>query len=317
MITVVDHVDKAKWDRLVLENGEIFRQLSANADLNEMHGFDVKYILYHKNKKLKGGMMFFHLKNWLLSRIIGMPPVAEKNDVIDAVVKEYRKITQKHAPFFNTVLVEDNGIGSIFKKNGFSEDTRATIVVDTSKDLEDIWNGVERKTARWGVKKAKKLGVKIREAKDKEWDLFARMYEETCKRDSIKPDDLEDIKLTKKHLKGVAKLIVAEFEGKIIAGSIYSIFRKRMLHMYNASSSKYLYTQPNNLLYWYMVEECKKKNLDELDLGGIASITKKGKTRGVNRFKERWGGNIITRKIYSSSGLYIIAIKLLSRLGMI
>ena len=320
-ITVVEQIDKAKWDKLVLDNGEIFRQLSANADLNVKHGLQAKYILYYDDNKLKGGMLFFQLKNGLLSRIIGMPPVAEKNSrlVIEVIIKEYRKIIKNYAPIFNTVMVEDiKGIGSIFLKNGFTSDARATIVLDTSNSLDEIWQKVERKTARWGVKKAQKLGLKVRAAKsDQDWNKFSDLYLETCKRDNIKPEDFEDIKLTKKYLKGIATLILVEYEGRIIAGSIYSIFRKRMLHMYNASSSKYLYTQPNNLLYWYMVEECKKKNLDELDLGGIASITKKGKTRGVNRFKERWGGKLVRRNVYSSSRLYMSAIKLLSKLGII
>jgi lipid II:glycine glycyltransferase (peptidoglycan interpeptide bridge formation enzyme) len=80
----------------------------------------------------------------------------------------------------------------------------------------------------------------------------------------------------------------------------------------NASDINALKFQPNNLLYWEIIEYGKKNNFAIFDLGGYQSGAKPGnKLYEINRFKERWGGKIVQYDIYSKNLLYIIGRKII------
>lgn len=64
-----------------------------------------------------------------------------------------------------------------------------------------------------------------------------------------------------------------------------------------------------------MIEHGKQHNFSILDLGGYQLKAKPGtKLYEVNRFKERWGGNIKIYHIYSKNPFYILGRKAIRNL---
>ena len=58
-------------------------------------------------------------------------------------------------------------------------------------------------------------------------------------------------------------------------------------------------------LYWNMIRYSKSLGLDYLDLGGYDKESKKGeKTYNINKFKERFGGEVKEQPIYATNWKY-------------
>ena len=118
---------------------------------------------------------------------------------------------------------------------------------------------------------------------------------------TLVPKDYEELK------NETTKLFLCIKEGKIIAGAAIKIRENRTILFLNASNHEFLKFQPNNLLYWHIVEWSKRNNYQIFDLGGYQLKAKEGsKLYEINKFKERWGGEIKRYYIYSKNPLYII-----------
>lgn len=182
------------------------------------------------------------------------------------------------------------------------KDKRATIEIDLSKSLEELWNSLD-KDAKWGVKKAEKSGLNVKIIEDEMgWKDFYEIYKKTCLYGKIVPRDMDEIK--------IGKLLGCFFEGKMIAGAVIKINADRVTLFLNASEHEHLKYQPNNLLYWSIIKWGKENGFKIFDLGGYQINAKEGsKLYEINRFKLRWGGEIKEYPVYSKNPLYIIGRK--------
>ncbi|MFH1249422.1 MAG: peptidoglycan bridge formation glycyltransferase FemA/FemB family protein [archaeon] len=192
------------------------------------------------------------------------------------------------------------------------QDFVETIEVDLTKPIEKLKNALD-KDARWGINKAIKEGLTVKEADEKEVKEFYEIYREMCKRNEIKMHDLNEIILNNPPSYN-RKIFVCKKGNKIISGvSITENKTNGIISLYvNASNPEYLKFQPNNLLYWSIIEHGKRINAKTFDLGGYDATAEKGsKTYEINRFKERWGGKIVKYPVYSNNPFYILGRKII------
>ena len=190
------------------------------------------------------------------------------------------------------------------------KDIQATIYIDLTKSEEELWKSLD-KDARWGVNKAKKSFLRIGKSnKEEAWERFYEIYEDTCRRGGIKPFKLKEIK------KENSSLLLCIKENKIIAGAVIieNKEEEKISLFLNASLPEFQGMQPNNLLYWTIIIYGKQRGYKVFDLGGYQLNAKKGsKLYEINRFKERWGGEIIKYDIYSKNPFYILGRKMIRR----
>ena len=185
------------------------------------------------------------------------------------------------------------------------KDVQATIIIDLAKNLDELWKNLD-KDARWGVNKAKKEGLSVSSIDSEEgWKYFYDIYRDTCKRGGVLPLNVEKIREK-------TNLLVCIKDNKIIAGAVVKEKQEKIELFLNASLVEFLNLQPNNLLYWGIIEYAKEKGFKIFDLGGYQLKAKKGmKLYEINRFKERWGGKITTYNIRSKNLFYILGRKLI------
>lgn len=185
-------------------------------------------------------------------------------------------------------------------------DIQATIIIDLNKSEEELWKNID-KDARWGVKKAEKENLIIKEDFLEDLGKFYEIYKETCRFGGINPLSLDEI------LKNKPKFFFCYKNDILIAGSAIIIEDDKKFRLFlNASNHEYLKFQPNNLLYWYLIKWGKTNGFKIFDLGGYQLNAKPGnKLYNINRFKERWGGEIKIYYIYSYNPFYILGRKLI------
>jgi len=188
------------------------------------------------------------------------------------------------------------------------KDIRATIEIDLKKNKEELWNNLD-KDARWGVNKARKSGLRVQISDEgRAWEEFYHIYKETIIRGGIVPKEKEELKSE------TNKLFLCFCEDKIIAGAAIKIHKDKIELFLNASKKEFLNFQPNNLLYWEIIEWGKQNNYSVFDLGGYQLNTERGdKLYEVNRFKERWGGEIRKYEVSSKNPFYILGRKVIRK----
>ena len=186
------------------------------------------------------------------------------------------------------------------------KDRHATILVDLKPIEEEIIENLQ-KDARWGIKRAQKEGLIIKETREEnDWIEFYKIFKEMAKKEEGEPPSLDTLK------KNTFAFFICKKEEKIIAGAgislgkidcpdrqiqdIYSFDIPRLY--FNASLEEYLNLQPNNLLYWSCILWCKNKGYKEFDLGGWQINARDLHLIGINKFKERWGKIIYYERDY-------------------
>jgi lipid II:glycine glycyltransferase (peptidoglycan interpeptide bridge formation enzyme) len=184
-------------------------------------------------------------------------------------------------------------VGLIKKKKQVQP--RVTYFLDLNKDLDELMKGFEEKT-RYNIRLAERKGVKvIEDSSEKGIDIFYKLYEETCKRDSflIHPRSYY-IKLKETLIdRGMANVFIATFNGIPIASVFIFKMGSRVWYMYGASNNEYRNVMPNHALHWHVIKWAKENGYKLYDLWGIPSKpNEKHPLFGVYRFKKGFNGEL-------------------------
>ena len=161
-----------------------------------------------------------------------------------------------------------------------------TSILNIDDSEEDLLKNMHHKT-RYNIKLAEKKGVEIREAKEADLEEWWNIMTETKKRDGFRSHSRS---YYKKMLEiDIVHLLIAEFEGKIIAGNIVSFFGDTAVYIHGASSSQYRHLMAPYLLQWQAIKIAQEKGMKYYDFYGIDE----NKWPGVTRFKKGFGGEEI------------------------
>lgn len=167
-----------------------------------------------------------------------------------------------------------------------------TFILDLSEGPEKIFTSRMHKKTRNAIRKAIKLGLEI----DKDLpsvETYWRFYEETMMRSKglLEEKRIRMFRIIWRLLKFREDFITltAIFNGKPIGGVIAFLFRDKVHLWYNSSLTQFLHLNPNQFLYWKLIEEAYKKGYRFLDFGPTPLRT----SEGHYRFKARFGGKII------------------------
>ncbi len=154
-------------------------------------------------------------------------------------------------------------------------------------DPDVIWSGL-RKPVQHQIKKSRKLGVQVRIAQSRE-DMahYYQLHLQTRSKKQGMPTQpqrffsgLWDAFATN----GAMQLLLAEYEGIVIAGMILLASGTTVRYAYGASDQRYLHLAPNNLLMWTAITWGCSHGYQTLDLGRTACDNE-----GLMEFKRRWG----------------------------
>lgn len=184
-------------------------------------------------------------------------------------------------------------------KHGFQPEH--TLILDLDKSESQLMLEMKPK-GRYNIRLASKKGVTIRTAdfqnfKKFEKDLqdFYKILTETTTRDGFSGHDIKFYEEMLQNLKQNALLYLAEFEGKIIAGSINTNFKDTATYYFGASSNEYRNLMAPYLLHWQAIQDAKHNGYKHYDFFGIAPENSKNHPwAGVTEFKKKFGGTEVS-----------------------
>ncbi len=163
-----------------------------------------------------------------------------------------------------------------------------THTIDLSEGVEAVYNGLNRKTIRYSIRKAEKAGVRIEEDNSPEAiDSFYRLNLLTRKKHGVPPQSKKwftDL-LERVISKGDGFVLLARSESRTIAAGVFLRCGRKVCYKYSVSDPAFLSNKtPGHLLTWKAIEKSCLEGRTSFDFGR----TSPGNS-GLKKYKEMWG----------------------------
>lgn len=162
-------------------------------------------------------------------------------------------------------------------------------VLSLEKSEETLLSDM-RKTTRYSIRQAEKLGVKVYLSDD--IDSFIMLYMKTAQRHAFVPHKgiREEYQLFSKN--GKAFLWFAEHQGKLLSAALCIEFANQLIYHHGCSLLGKI--PASYLLQWHAIREAKKKHLAYYNFWGIAPMGAINHPwQGITLFKQGFGGNSV------------------------
>jgi len=233
---------------------------------------------------------------------------------IDALCKEQRAIFLKVEPDTHMASEETS---RILSNQGFELSSHAiqpmrTLVVDINGKEEEILGRMKQKT-RYNIRLAVKRGVIVQSSSNP--DEFYELMQLTGERDEFGIHSLEYYRRCYElfNPRGECELLLARYEGQILAGLMVFSRAKRAWYLYGASGNQNRDLMPTYLLQWEAMRWARRRGCTSYDLWGIPDedeetletqfASRNDGLWGVYRFKRGFGG-VICRSAGSWDRVY-------------
>lgn len=227
-------------------------------------------------------------------------------------LKEYRKIAKTYWYGIIAPCIIDPQ-NELFSKEGYKKVSNYSILINLKESEEELWKKCDKGSIRWGVNYAKKQNLKLETTT--EIDAFYDIYLQTAKLGGFNPESKAFIESIIKT--DIAELFLVKKDKEVLGGGMILIDKEYNYSILDltAVSEEGMKLQMMPFLYWNLILHSKSLGLDYFDLGGYDKEAKEGsKMYNINKFKERFNGDIVEQPIYSTSSTYPFLRRLLKNM---
>jgi len=311
-------ISEGDWNSFIAASprGHIL-QSSQWGQLKERFGWQVARVaIEDQGQWLAGAQILFRPFPLGLQTIAYVPrgPIMDlaNEEVTQTLLEALHHLCRQRRAIFLKIepeLAEDPTLAQRFSELGFhaspqTVQPRCTILLDLTPDPEDILAQMKSKT-RYNIRLAARKGVTVRDGTAKDLPGFYRLMQITGERDDfgIHSESYYEFAHQLFVSQGLAKLFLATFEDKVLAGIMAFAFGQRAWYMYGASSDEHRSLMPNYLLQWEAIQWAKERGCLTYDMWGIPDEEEEVLEReflkrsdglwGVYRFKRGFGGQVV------------------------
>jgi len=214
------------------------------------------------------------------------PLLAENEDSANDLIEQAIRLAQQKRVRY---LELRSGLNEVLAKRSdmVRSDLFVSWLMPLSADADALWSGL-RKPIQHQIKKARKLGVQVRMAQSRADVMhYYQLHLQTrCKKHGMpaQPQRYFYDAWDAFAASGKMQLLLAEYEGKVIASMILFASGTTLRYAYGASDDQYLQVAPNNLLMWTAISWGCTHGYSTLDMGRTSCDNE-----GLMEFKRRWG----------------------------
>ena len=307
-----------EWDELVISKGGHLLQSWGWGEFKIRFGWEAtRFVAWDEKGKQAKGLAQVLVRNLPLGKMAYVPkgPVAGPNDAETwkRLLTMLRDFGREQRVAFLKVEPDVEGehpLAEVLLEEGFRRARRAiqpstTIAVDLEGDQEEILMRMKSKT-RYNIRLAERKGVTVRQGAQEDLPAFYRLLEETRDRDAFAIHEEEYYEEAWRIFapQGRVKLLLAYYDGELLAGLMVFALGSRAWYLYGASSERHRNLMPNHLLQWRAMCWAKERGCSSYDLWGIPhkaglgeedmeAVLKRGGLWGVYRFKRGFGGRVV------------------------
>lgn len=267
-------------------------------------------IIYDNEKNIVATMSLLIRKLPVFGNLIYVPrgPIGEIQDekILEELTHRIKKIAKQYKAF--AIIIEpnvrndDEEFKKKVKKLGYKINNKAikfrqeiqarhNFRLDLeNKTEEEVFQKFSSKT-KYNIRLAVKKGVEIEERNREGIDEFYQLMKETGKRDKFRTRSKEYFETILEKFPENAKIFIAYYDNKPIAGIMPILYGNKMWYLYGASGNEYRNVMPNYLLQWEMIKLAIQNKCRVYDFRGVSM--EKGEEGGLYRFKKSFGGEFV------------------------
>lgn len=281
-----------KWDAFVKAHpkGSPFHLSNWIRIIKETYSFiPLLYIDKNQAGDVCGIFPFFLIKDHFTGpRIVSLPfsdycgPLFKDENHEKEILSEIIKKNGHHVKY---IEIRDHVVhdSSVICYNYFKRH-----ILNLDLDLSNVRKMLAKRTIQYSIRKAKRKGVEIiEENSHRGVKEFCRLNILTRKRHGIpnQPQNFFFKMFDYMISKGYAFILLAVYDSKVIAATVFLKFKETIYYKYNASDPQYLSRiTPNHLLIWYAIEKAYHAGYSFFDFGRTSPDN-----HGLMRYKEMWG----------------------------
>lgn len=222
-----------------------------------------------------------------------------QEEYFSALLKFLKGLGLKEKAWFIRMspLIENSlGHKNFFRKFGFLPvviprlDASLSWVLEVNQSEKELLLKM-RKTTRYLIHKAEKMGVVVYEAKEKDdFAVFSKIYRETAKRQHFVPHRGIEEEFSILGKADQAKLFLAKYQGKAMAGALIVFYGNQAVYHHSGSILDSSVPAMHSLL-WKAILEAKKRGKTFFNFWGISPPDKRSDPWwGLTLFKTGFGG---------------------------
>ncbi len=304
-IKITEITDQKTWENFVLNFSDAnFLQSYNWGKFHQTLGKTIQRVGFYEGSSLKGVMLAIveKAKRATYLTVPGGPLINWTNkNLVNTFRATIERIAKENNCSFVRVrpqILETEKNDSLFSEMGFKSapmhlHAELTRQLDLTKPEEQLLSEM-RKTTRYEIKQAQKLGIKITNSQDpNDIDEFYKLQKETAIRQGFVEFDKRFLKEQFKVFvkDGQAVLYTAFLGNKKLAQAFIIFYGKEADYHYGASTLDGRKYPGAYLLQWAAIREAKKRKMKRYNLWGVAP---EGETThrfyGVSIFKRGFGG---------------------------
>lgn len=317
----MDAPSKEEWNDLWLRTRGSPYQKWEFLDVLRSCGKEIVFIYLREEGTLKAGIA-------TIERVIQIGPIKIKIleahgsplfEDEDSIHRLLKKIKELRGYSYVTIAPNiSSSMNQIFIKANYKEVRNHTSLVKLNKTKEELWTALEKKSIRWGIKTAEKNNLVFEPIREDEVDDFYYLYDQTAREGGFQGESRNMINYLKDT--EFSKLFVVKKDNKVIAGGLILIDKQNKISTLDltGASDEGLRLQAMPFLYWNLILYSKQAGEEIFDLGGYDTEAKRGdKVYNINKYKERFGGDIKEQLIFSSNWKYKFARNSMRSMGLL
>lgn len=305
-------VSEETWDEAVARSGGHVLQSFAWGELKARFGWRVERLALEKAR----AQVLYRALPGGLGTLAYVPkgPVADYADAdslgellagIRLLGRQQRAICLKIEPNLEDSPVLGKQLQDLgFRPSPQEVQPRRTIVVDLSAEPEALLRRMKSKT-RYNIRLAGRKGVTVRHGTEADLAAVYRLMEATAQRDGFGIHTSEYYESAYRLFvrSGQGCLLLAEYEGQLLAALVAFAFGDTACYMYGASSDEHRNRMPTYLLQWRAMNWAKEQGCLSYDLWGVPDeeeevleaefAQRHDGLWGVYRFKRGFGGRLV------------------------
>ncbi|HEY0756467.1 MAG TPA: GNAT family N-acetyltransferase [Ktedonobacteraceae bacterium] len=262
--------------------------------ITSLYGYELIQLTTKKsNGQITGFLPLCYLQSAITGRrLVSLPfadycpLLAEDEASANALLEQAKQLAQAKRVHYLELRAGKNEVLS--KRDDFSAGnlySRYLIPLDSDPDL--VWAHFH-KSVRGKIRKAQRLGLQVRvvQCREEMLDYYHLHLLTRSKKHGMPSQPLQfflrlwDIFAPRNML----RVELAEYEGKVVAGSIMGTYNKTAQFLYGASDERFRHLAANNLLTWESIRWCCQQGYKTLDQGRTSYHNP-----GLMTFKLNWG----------------------------
>jgi len=283
-----------RWDRFVLENpqGTFFHLLTWRDLIARRFCYEAFYLYVEEAGEIRGLLPLFLVKSLLFGRSLVSIPLGVYGGIISTSAEAEKLLFQSaeelaHRSRVRYIEIRGNpyrsGVNGFTSANHHLEkkDLYTTFIRDIAPSAEMNLERIPRKQRRM-IRQGQQFGLRSVMDDGRLWDFY-EVYAQSVRNLGTPVYSFGYFQDLQSAFAEQCRLLLVEYQSKIIAGVLAFLFKDQILPYYGGSLPHERHLAPNDFMYWELMSFAAANGYRVFDFG------RSKKETGSFHFKRHWG----------------------------